>query len=56
MQCRYEQLSQQLNNPVLAPIYLISGEEIVLIQAACNTIRLPIDKYFIATRILMLPR
>lgn len=44
MQCRYEQLPQQLNNPVLAPIYLISGEEIVLIHAACNAIRLAAKK------------
>jgi DNA polymerase III subunit delta len=44
MQCRYEQLHQQLNSPALAPIYLISGEEIVLIQAACNTIRLAAKK------------
>lgn len=44
MQCRYEQLHQQLNNPTLAPIYLISGEEIVLIQAACNAIRLAAKK------------
>jgi DNA polymerase-3 subunit delta len=39
-----KQLHQQLNNPVLAPIYLISGEEVVLIQAACNTIRLAAKK------------
>ncbi len=44
MQCRYEQLHQQLNNPALAPIYLISGEEIVLIQATCNAIRLAAKK------------
>jgi DNA polymerase III subunit delta len=44
MQCRYEQLHQQLNKPVLAPIYLIFGEEIVLIQAACNAIRLAAKK------------
>lgn len=44
MQCRYEQLHQQLNKPVLAPIYLVSGEEIVLIQAACNAIRLAAKK------------
>ena len=44
MQCRYEQLPQQLNNHALAPIYLISGEEIVLIQAACNAIRLAAKK------------
>jgi DNA polymerase-3 subunit delta len=44
MQCRYEQLHQQLNNPVLAPIYLIFGEEIVLIQAACHAIRLTAKK------------
>jgi DNA polymerase III subunit delta len=44
MQCRYEQLHQQLNNPALAPIYLIFGEEIVLIQAACNAIRLAAKK------------
>lgn len=44
MQCRYEQLHQQLNKPVLAPIYLISGEEVVLIQAACNAIRLAVKK------------
>ncbi|MFZ0218832.1 MAG: DNA polymerase III subunit delta [Candidatus Aquirickettsiella sp.] len=44
MQCRYEQLHQQLNNPVLAPIYFISGEEIVLIQAACNAIRIAAKK------------
>lgn len=40
MQCRYEQLHQQLNKTVLAPIYLISGEEVILIQSACNAIRL----------------
>lgn len=44
MQCRYEQLHQQLNKSVLAPIYFISGEEIVLIQAACNAIRLAAKK------------
>ncbi|MEN9916187.1 MAG: polymerase delta subunit [Pseudomonadota bacterium] len=44
MQCRYEQLPQQLNNPALAPIYLIFGEEVVLIQDACNTIRLAAKK------------
>ncbi|MGC1854613.1 MAG: DNA polymerase III subunit delta [Candidatus Aquirickettsiella sp.] len=44
MQCRYEQLHQQLNKPVLAPIYFISGEEVVLIQAACNAIRLVAKK------------
>ncbi len=40
MQCRYEQLHQQLNKPDLASIYFVAGEEIVLIQAACNAIRL----------------
>jgi DNA polymerase III subunit delta len=44
MQCRYEQLHQQLNNSVLAPIYLVSGEEIVLIQSACDTLRLAAKK------------
>lgn len=44
MQCRYEQLPQQLNKPVLAPIYFISGEEVVLIQAACSAIRLAAKK------------
>lgn len=44
MQCRYEQLHQQLNDSILAPIYLISGEEIVLMQAACNAIRLAAKK------------
>lgn len=44
MQCRYEQLPQQLNNPTLAPIYLIFGEEIVLIHDACKAIRLAAKK------------
>jgi DNA polymerase III subunit delta len=44
MQCRYEQLQQQLNKSILAPIYFISGEEIVLIQAASNAIRLAAKK------------
>lgn len=44
MQCRYEQLHQQLNKPDLASIYFISGEEVVLIQAACNAIRLAAKK------------
>lgn len=39
MQCRYEQLPQQLNNNIIAPLYLIFGEEIVLIQDACKIIR-----------------
>lgn len=44
MQCRYEQLPQQLNNATLAPIYLITGEEVVLIDDACNAIRLAAKK------------
>lgn len=44
MQCRYEHLPQQLNKATLAPIYFIFGEEIILIQAACNAIRLAAKK------------
>ena len=44
MQCRYEQLPQQLNTPTLAPIYLIFGEEVVLIHDACKAIRLAAKK------------
>jgi DNA polymerase III subunit delta len=39
MQLRYEQLSKQLARPPLAPIYLVSGEELLLVQLACDSIR-----------------
>lgn len=44
MQLSYEQLIQQLKNQPLVPIYLISGEEIVLVQTACSAIRIAAKK------------
>ncbi|EDP46176.1 DNA polymerase III subunit delta [Rickettsiella grylli] len=44
MQCHYDQLNQRLNNTVLAPIYWVAGDEIVLLHAACNAIRLAAKK------------
>ncbi|MES2998795.1 MAG: DNA polymerase III subunit delta [Pseudomonadota bacterium] len=39
MQLRYEQLSQHLTDKSLACIYFISGEELLLVQTACDTLR-----------------
>jgi DNA polymerase III subunit delta len=39
MQLRYEQISYQLANKPLAPIYLISGDELLLVQITCDSIR-----------------
>lgn len=39
MQLRYEQVNTQLHNRPLAPIYFVSGEEPLLVQIACDTIR-----------------
>jgi DNA polymerase-3 subunit delta len=39
MQWRYEQINKQLKDKPLAPIYLVSGEERLLIQTACDSIR-----------------
>ena len=44
MQCRYEHLNPQLTNAGLAPLYWVAGEEIVLVHAACNAIRLAAKK------------
>lgn len=44
MQLPYEKLAPQLKNQALAPIYFISGEEIVLVQAACTAIRIAAKK------------
>jgi DNA polymerase III subunit delta len=39
MQWRYEQVSQQLTSQPLAAIYLVSGDEPLLVQIACDHIR-----------------
>lgn len=39
MQLRYEQISYQLDNKPLAPVYLISGDELLLVQKTCDCIR-----------------
>ena len=44
MQLSYEKLALQLKNQPLARIYFISGEEIVLVQAACTAIRVAAKK------------
>jgi DNA polymerase-3 subunit delta len=44
MQLPYEKLAPQLKNQALVPIYLIAGEEIVLVQAACAAIRIAVKK------------
>ncbi len=50
MQLPYEKLAQQLKNQALAPIYWISGEEIVLVKAACTAIRIAAEKAGFAER------
>ncbi|BBB14936.1 DNA polymerase III delta subunit [Candidatus Rickettsiella viridis] len=39
MQLRYEQLNTLLEKKPLAPIYFVSGEELLLVQMACDSIR-----------------
>ncbi len=39
MQWRYEQVNQQLNSKPLAAIYLVSGDEHLLVQTVCDNIR-----------------
>ena len=39
MQWRYEQVNQQLSNKPLAAIYLVSGDQPLLVQTACDNIR-----------------
>lgn len=39
MQLRYEQLNKLLANNPLAPMYFVSGEEVLRVQMACDSIR-----------------
>ena len=39
MQLRYEQLNTLLDKKPLAPIYFVSGEELLLVQMTCDSIR-----------------
>lgn len=50
MQVRYEHLSKHLKCNSLSPIYFVSGEEILLVQMACDSIRNTAKKHNFSER------
>lgn len=44
MQLRYEQLNKLLDSRPLAPVYFVSGDELLLVQMACDNIRISAKK------------